>query len=76
MTREVAVLQGKFDHQEEIVEAFGDDPTAAGLAAAKKKLDKFEERLVAAKLRLDGAYNRFAATVESKNKAVASIAKA
>jgi hypothetical protein len=26
VTREVAVLQGKFDHQEELVEAFGDDP--------------------------------------------------
>ena len=76
VTREVAVLQGKFDHQEELVEAFGDDPAEVGATATKKKLDKFEERLIAAKPRLDGAYNRFAATVESKNKTVASIAKA
>jgi hypothetical protein len=69
-------LQGKFDHHEELVEAFGDDPAAVGAAVAKKKLDKFEERLIAAKLRLDGAYNKFTATVESKNKTVASIAKA
>jgi hypothetical protein len=32
--------------------------------------------LIAAKLRLDGAYNRFAATVESANKTAASFAKA
>jgi hypothetical protein len=32
--------------------------------------------LIAAKFRLDGAYTRFAATIESKNKTVASIAKA
>jgi hypothetical protein len=76
VTREVAVLQGKFDHNEELVEVFGDDPAKFGAAAAKKKLDKLEERLIAAKLRLDGAYNMFAATFESKNTTVASIAKA
>jgi len=76
VTREVAVLQGKFDHQADRVEAFSDDPAAVGVAVAKIKLDKSEERLIAAKLRLDGAYNRFAATVESKNKTVASITKA
>ena len=77
VTSEVAAgLQAKFDNQEELVEAFGDDETAVGLVAAKTKLDKAEERLIAAKLRLDGAYNRFTATVESKNKTVASFAKA
>ena len=63
VTREIAVLQGKFDHQEDLVEAFGDEPAAVKVAAAKTQLDKFEERLIAAKLRLDGAYSRFAATV-------------
>jgi hypothetical protein len=63
VTREVAVLHGKFDHQEDLVEAFGDDPATIGVAAAKTKLDTLEERLIAAKLRLDGAYNMFAATV-------------
>jgi len=31
VTREFAVLQGKFDHQEDPVEAFGDDPAAVGV---------------------------------------------
>jgi len=75
-TREVAVLQSKFDHQKDLFEAFGDDPTTIGVAAAKKKLDKIEKRLIAAKLRLDAAYNWFTATVELKNKSVASIANA
>ncbi len=68
VTREVASLQAKLDHQEEVVEVFGDDPAAVGVAAAKSKLDKCEERLIAAKLRLDAAYNRFTTTVESANK--------
>ena len=68
-------MHGKFDHQEIVLEAFGDEPAAVESAAAKKKIDKFEERLIVAKLRLDRAYNKFAATVESKNKTVASIVK-
>ena len=77
VSSEVAGLQAKFDHQEELVDAFGDDDeSAAGLAKAKAKLDKAEERLIAAKLRLDGAYNRFTATVESRNKTVATMVKA
>jgi hypothetical protein len=40
VTREVASLQAKFDHQEELLEAFNDDPEAVGAAAAKTRLDK------------------------------------
>jgi hypothetical protein len=76
VSREVAVLQGIFDHQEELHEAFGDDPAANRAAAAKTRLDKCEERLIAAKPRHDGAYNMFAAAVELKNKTVASFLKA
>ena len=36
VSREVAFLQGKIDHQEDLVEAFGDDPAAVGAASAKK----------------------------------------
>ena len=76
VTREVAILQDKFDHQEAPHEAFGDDPAAFGLAATKAKSDKCEERLIAAKSRQDAAYNRYATTLESRNKTVASCAKA
>ena len=69
-------MQAKLDHQEELLEAFDDDPTAVGAASAKTRLDKYEERLIAAKLRLDGAYNKFAATVESVSKTALSFAKA
>ena len=34
VTREVAVLQGKFNYQEELVEAFGDDPAEVAAATA------------------------------------------
>jgi len=57
-------------------EAFGDDPTTIGLAATKAKLDKCEERLIAAKSRQDATYNRYASTLESRNKTVASCSKA
>ncbi len=76
VTREVASLQTKFDHQEELLEIFGDTSKAVGAVAAKTRLDKCEERMIAAKLRLNGAYTRFAATVESANKTAASFAKA
>jgi hypothetical protein len=76
VTREIAVLQGKFDYREALHEAFGDDPKAVGLRAAKAKLDKCEERLIAAKSRQDAAYNSYAATLESRNKTAASCAKA
>jgi hypothetical protein len=76
VTREVAILQDKFDHQEALHEAFGDDPTIIGLATAKAKLDKCEELLIVAKSRQDAAYNRYAATLESRDKTVASCAKA
>ena len=57
-------------------EAFGDDPTTVGMAASKAKLEKCEERLIAAKSRQDAGYNRYATTLESRNKTVASCAKA
>jgi hypothetical protein len=35
VTREVAILQDKFYHQEALHEAFGDDPTTLGVATTK-----------------------------------------
>ena len=55
VTREVAILQNKFDHQEALHEAFGNDPTTVGVATTKAKLDKCKERLIAAKSRQDAA---------------------
>jgi hypothetical protein len=46
VTREVAIMQDKFDHQDALHEAFGDIPTTIGVAASKAKLDKCEERLI------------------------------
>jgi hypothetical protein len=54
----------------------GDDPTSIGVAATKAKFDKCEEILIAAKSRQDAAYNRYATTLESRNKTVASCVKA
>ena len=72
----MAVTQDKFDHQEPLHEAFGDDPTTVGLAAAKAKLDKCEERLIAAKSRQDAAYNRHVVTLlESRNKKVGGVVR-
>jgi len=76
VTREVVIMQDKFDHHEALHEAFGDDPTVVGLAATKAKLGKCEERLIAAKSRQDAAYNRYVAALESRNKTAASCAKA
>jgi hypothetical protein len=75
-TAEVAFLQNKLDHQEELVDAFNGDATAAGFVAAQTKADKIEARLIAAKARLETAYNRYAATIESTNKAVVGASKA
>ena len=58
-------MQDKFDYHEAMHEAFGDDPTTAGVEVAKAKLDQCEERLIAAKSQQDAAYNRYAATLES-----------
>ena len=69
-------MQDKFEYREAFHEAFGDHPTTFGVAAAKAKLDKCEERFIVAKSRQDAAYNRFTATVESKKKTVATYAKA
>ena len=69
-TAEVASLQNKLDHQEEMVDAFDGDATAAGFVAASNKADKIEARLIAAKARQEAAYNKYASTIESTNKAV------
>ena len=75
-TAEVASLQDKFDHQEELVDAFNGDATTVGFSAASVKADKIEARLIAAKACQEAAYNRYAATIESKNKAVVGTSKA
>ncbi len=63
-TGEVATLQNKFDHKEELVDAFNGDATADGFVAANAKADKIEARLIAAKARQDAAYDRYAGTIE------------
>jgi hypothetical protein len=50
-TAEVASLQDKFDHQEELVDAFNGYATAVDFVAANVKADKIEARLIAAKAR-------------------------
>ncbi len=47
----MASLKNKFDHLEELVDAFNGDATAAGFVAANNKADKIEARLIAAKAR-------------------------
>jgi len=58
------------------VDAFNGDATVAGFVAAQTKADKFEARLIATKARLEAAYNRYAATIKSTNKAVVGASKA
>jgi hypothetical protein len=48
-TAEVASLLNKFDHQEELVDAFNGDATAAGFVAANTKAGKIEVWLITAK---------------------------
>jgi hypothetical protein len=74
-TTEFVSLEDKFDHREELVDAFNDDATAAGFVAAQTKADKIEARLIAAKARQEVAYNIYAATIESTNKAVVGASK-
>ena len=50
-TAEVASLQDKYDHQEELVEAFKGYANAVDFVAANVKADKIEARLIAAKAR-------------------------
>ena len=50
-TAKVVSLQNKFDHQEELVDVFNGDATAAGFVATQTKADKIEARLIAAKAR-------------------------
>ena len=50
-TAEVASLQDKFDHQNELVDAFNGDATAVGFVAANVKADKIDARLIATKAR-------------------------
>ena len=75
-TAEVASLQKKFDHQEDLADAINGDAIAAGFVAAQTKADKIEARLIAAKARQEAAYNIYAATIKSTNKAVVGASKA
>jgi hypothetical protein len=50
-TAEVTDARNKFNHQEDLLDAFNDDAAAAGYAAGIAKADKFEARLVAARAR-------------------------
>jgi hypothetical protein len=74
-TTEIAKARNKFSHQEDLVDAFNGDDTAAGYAAAIAIAGKFEARLVTDRARQEIAYNRYAASVESTNKTVAVIAR-
>ena len=58
------------------MDAFNGDATAAGFITAQTKADKIEARLIAAKARQEADYNRYAATIESTNKAVVGASKA
>ena len=58
------------------MDAFGGDATAFGFVATQTKADEIEARLIAAKARHEAAYNRYATTIESTNKAVVRAAKA
>jgi hypothetical protein len=74
-TAEFADARNKFQHQEDLVDAFNGDATAPGYAAALVRADKFEARLVVARARQKTAYNSYAATVESTSKTVVVIAR-
>ena len=71
----VAEARNKFEHQEDLVDAFNGDVTAAGYAAAIAKAGKLEAMLIAARAQQETAYNKYAATVESTNNTVAVIAR-
>ena len=72
----MASLQNKFDPQEDLVDAFNGDATAADFVAAQTKADTIEARLIAAKARQEAAYNKYEATIEPTNKAVVGASKA
>jgi len=44
-----------FDQQEELVDAFNGDATAASFVAAQTKADKIEARLISSKARQEAA---------------------
>ena len=50
-TAEVAEAKNKINHQNDLVDAFNDDATAAGHATVIVKAYKFESRLVTARAR-------------------------
>jgi hypothetical protein len=52
-TTEAANLRNKFERQEELVEAFGDEVNAPGAKLAQTKADKLVTRLIAAMARQD-----------------------
>ena len=74
-TSEAADLRNKFERQEELVEAFGEEVNAPGAKLAHARADKLETRLIAAMGRQDAAYNRSVATVELVNTTTAVVSK-
>jgi hypothetical protein len=74
-TAEAVDLRNKFERQEELVEAFGEEVNAPGAKLAQARAEKLETRLIAAMARQDAAYNRYAATVESVNKRTVVVSK-
>jgi len=74
-TVDFADARNKFSHQEDLVDAFNGDATAAGYAAAIVRANKFEAQLVAVRARQETTYNRHAVTIESTNMTVAVIAR-
>ena len=52
---EVAEARNKFEHHEDLVDAFNGDATATGYAVAIARADKFEARLIAARARQETA---------------------
>ncbi len=54
-TTEAAALRNKFERQEELVEAFGEEVNALGAKPAHARADKLETRLIAMMARQDAA---------------------
>ena len=58
------------------MDTFNGDTTAASFVEVQTKADKIEARLIAAKAHPEAAYNKYAATIESTNKAIVGGSKA
>ncbi len=50
-TTEVAEARNKFKHQEELVDAYNGDANATSYAPAEARVEKFEARLITARVR-------------------------